>query len=188
MRVHLGTLVLAVSCFLALGLISSAATTRTAEYSNRRWGFCIAYPSTWTYYEPFDGSGVELRPITDSDGVISLSALPTQPRDSDPSDLQTPLEGIEAGLQYMSASGEAHDLRVMQKHEERFLGHAAATVTFTYRDRGGVYWLAKEIDFSAPSRVTFHLGLKVPPEETQRFEPVFERVVRSLKLNCRDTK
>lgn len=183
-RIAVYGLVTAAVCALTSISAPGAGARKSAEYWNQRWNFCVAYPASWDHTEPFDGSGVELKPAADSDGTITVSALPTQASRGNPSRVQTPLEGIESGLSYIRSHG-AHDMKVERRHRGTFLGHESARVTFTYRSQDGVYWLAKEVDFSTPSGVTFHLGLKVPPEEGPIFAPVFAEISRSLRLNCR---
>jgi len=157
----------------------------TAVYWNRRWNFCIDYPSAWVPYEPFDRSGVELRASGNraSTGVISVGGLPTQAREDDPSKLQTPLEQLEWALQEMGRSDEVQVLKAKEKGSREVAGHPGANVTFSYRDHSGS-WLAKELNF-AQGEVTFSLGLKERREDQDKFEPVFERVVQSFRLDCR---
>jgi hypothetical protein len=176
------------ACLLALGVAARPGGGRqgTRAYWNRRWNFCIDYPSAWVSYEPFDGSGVELTLSGDRAraSVISVGALPAQPSESDPSRLETPLERMERGLEYMTESGDAQDLKVKSKAARLVLGHPGAALTFSYRDRQGVPWLARELEFSQRG-VMFSVSLGEHPEDAAKFEPAFEQVTRSLKLNCR---
>jgi len=155
-------------------------------YWNRRWNFCIEYPSGWKSYEPFDGSGVELSLSRNraSASLISVSALPAEPNEEEPSRLRTPLETIEWSLKEMASSGGFQDLEILEKSSRRFLGRPGAAVSFSYRDPQGVHWQSREIDFSKAD-VIYSVGLREHPSDAARVEPAFEQVAASLRLDCR---
>lgn len=177
---------LTVGCCISLSLSAPAAKRKgPAQYWNERWNFCIEYPKDWVTYVPIDGSGVDLRPMRASDGLVSVGALPAQPKKNNPSQLETPSEALEGGLKELAKSRDVQNLTILKKRDFPILSNPAVEITYSYDERYAFHWLVKEIDFTTTDGVAFGISLKVPPEEAPTFEPVFEQIIRSLKLNCR---
>lgn len=188
------------SALLSALLLLCAGTLRARSfnvpvwkhYRNARWGFCLWYPSTWKKTLTTDGSGVMLSPPQsvfppDLQDIISVGALPNQPRDLDNPDVVINPHGPPMTLEQNFELGLVKDATVLEKRKTTFDGYAALISKIRYREPViGITWISVQILFLAEHRwVVYSLNLKCRPHELASLEPVFNEIAyRTFKLHC----
>ncbi|MBE7157599.1 MAG: hypothetical protein INR62_04045 [Rhodospirillales bacterium] len=154
------------------------------RYLNRELGYCVEYPARWQRGDAFEGAGMYFetgvkkysRPLGEID-IIAVSDADLQPRLTTVEYLQDHLEGLRK-------FERAQRITILDRHEIQLLGAPALLLKDSYFDpQDGGTWVDKVVLARSGDRL-FRLELECSAATLPRFEPVFDRFVRSFQFNC----
>src|SRR5690242_9415188 len=178
-------LVCLLACAYALG---GAPPEKSKQYHNENFDFCLQFPSTWTYQESFTRNGAGFAPKDGSFAVmhasISVGAHTDQP--SETGTPQTVDQNIQAVAESLRKYDAAVDIQILKREELTLQGLPARTVTLRYRNsQSGEDRFLKDINLVDDKNIVYFLELECHPNDGAALLPVFDRIVKSLRLACR---
>jgi hypothetical protein len=178
-------------CLLGLTLAGYAGEpAEWTSYSNSRFAFCVGFPSDWARSEPITQNGITLAPKTAKGFVfrptIAVGAYRNQPSEQDASRPQTLEELFQTDLKSLRESQKAEQISVVDKQTITIQGLHALASSVRYRDpETGEEWLDRDLNVIDGQNIVYFLELKCHPRDAGRLFPVYEKMLRSLRLGCR---
>jgi hypothetical protein len=159
-----------------------------SSYHNRRYDFCIRFPTHWQHDESLNGDGTRLAPGDQKafrlPPLISAYGGINQPSERDETRLQDLEEIHNVLLRALAEHWNAVDVLVWQKRYITVQGVTALDSTFQYKDSSsGKIWVERSVDLIYAGDV-YSLDLKCSPEDAASLRPIFERILQSLRLHC----
>ena len=153
-------------------------------YENGQWGYCLSYPSRWAKGDAFDGAGIFVatgerrfsRPV----GEIDVGALPGGP--DGPS--LTLVEHRDAHLEGLKRFERAVSLEILDQHEMQVAGNRALFTKDRYYDPQERAAWVDEIILTERKNMVYRLELECRADQVERFEPVFQIVIRTFRFDC----
>ena len=156
-------------------------------YRNRRWGFCVSYPSNWRLEEGFDGAGMSASPPQERStlkrSVVSAGALRNQLEGLTSGAPRTLEQNFEIDLKGLNQSRVDH-LEVLQERRAKFRDVSALLTTIRWTDLldrvtwvEATFWVIKD-------GVVYTIGLKCPQDDVHRMMAVHKKMTQTFALHC----
>ena len=174
----------------AVPAAQNTAQTSWRRYVNTRWNFCANYPSTWHKNEGLDGSGANVYPDATGDPVftsgITIGGIANQLFESpDESRLPTLEEHFASSVEALKKWPHVTNLEILHSSRGVFHGHPSLMTRIKYVDaEHGVDWIREEESIEYPRGATFSVVLQCPPGGISRLQPIFDRIVANVRLQC----
>jgi hypothetical protein len=163
------------------------------RYRNPDLGYCVSYPSRWERAYAFNGSGLVvetgLHRNSKPSGEIDFGPLDSQgpedarlaPASLTPSSLDDDLLEHLAGMRKFA---RAEKMEVLAQHPLKLQGYTALYAKSKYYDPLERSNWVEEIVFVTRKGELFRIELQCPPDQINRFEPVFAYLVNTFDLDC----
>jgi len=157
-------------------------------YRNKKWGYCVSYPSRWFKGEAFEGSGIFVetglkkhsRPV----GEIDIGALPNNSKDLGQPTPISLTENFQLHVEGLKRFERAERLEVLEKRPIDLSGNSALFTKDRYFDpQDGATWV-DEIVLVERRETLYTLELECRSDQVARFEPVFTHFVSTLQPDC----
>jgi hypothetical protein len=157
-------------------------------YRNKRWGYCVSYPSRWLKGEAFEGSGIFVktgvkkhsRPVAAID-VGAFANPPEAPAEATPISL---IENFQLHVEGLKKFQRAERLEILEKRAIDLAGHSALFTKDRYFDPlDGATWV-DEIVLVSRNQTLYTLELECRSDQLARFEPVFSHFVTTFEFDC----
>ena len=195
MRQITGAIALSLLVLQLTAAASESLQTRRTQgswprYINSRWDFCVNYPSSWHKNEGLNGGGVMVYPKEqcelDLESNIAIGGSPGQLSESpDESRLPTLEEHFAYSVEALKKWAHATNIEVVSKTSRVLEGHPALLTMIRYVDaQRGKSWIREEETIEYPKGAFFSVALQCHPDERPAFQPIFDRIVASVKLQC----
>lgn len=169
------------------------------RYRNAALDYCVNYPSRWAKGDAFDGSGLFVRTrnrqTPNSTGEIDVGPVDLRPVNDaqlksvslDGTNLDVDLAEHLAGLKKFV---RAERLEVLTQEHLSLQGSSALYAKNRYYDPLERRTWIEEVVFVnrkglKGSGGLFRLELQCPPDQLDRFEPVFAYLVNSFEFDCK---
>lgn len=195
----LGKAVLCLHVFSFCGLPLSGGTAKVPkqdrawkQYRNAHQGYCVSYPSRWLKDRSYSDAGLFIRT-----GVTKFSANPLGGIDvsvqeqADPVPRAASLDlanSLQFHLESMVKFQRAQRIQVIEKRLMTIADSPAIFVKDQYFDPlERASWL-EEVIFASQGNQLYRLELVCRAKEAERFERVFQRVVKSFSFHCDSTR
>lgn len=164
------------------------------RYRNIDLGYCVSYPSRWAKGEAFNGAGLfvktGLHRYSKATSEIDIGPL-TMPGPEDarlkPARLldDTLQEDLQEHLAGLRKFERAERMEVIDQHPMNLHGFAALYVKNKYYDPLERSNWMEEVVFVQRNGELFRMEMQCPPDQINRFEPVFAYLVNSLEFDCK---
>jgi hypothetical protein len=164
------------------------------RYRNADLGYCVSYPSRWLKGDAFEGTGLVVKtgvgrsakPV----GEIDIGPLnPPGPEDArleparfKPDTLDQDLKEHLAGLEKFV---RAEKLEILDKQHLKVQGFDALYVKDQYYDPLERSNWMEEVVFVERKGELYRIELQCPPNQINRFEPVFVYLVNTFEFDCK---
>jgi hypothetical protein len=158
-------------------------------YRNKRWGYCVSYPSRWLKGEAFEGSGMFVetglkkrsRPVA----AIDIGASPNPPEDPAQATPISLIENFQLHVEGLKKFQRAERLEILEKRAMDLSGNSALFTKDRYFDPlDGATWV-DEIVVVNRNETLYTLELECRSDQLARFEPVFSHFVTTFEFDCR---
>ncbi len=199
------------ACFASLGASGKngdpfqEAIKPNADRTDRSWkrfrnpqlGYCVSYPSRWNRGAAFDGSGL----FVEAGAKIGHSNKPAAEIDIGPMAVDTSedarleparltgeedlVQDVKEHLADLKRFVRAERLEVLDQHSLTVQGSHALYLKDSYYDALERSHWVEELVFVQHQGQVYRLEMHFPPEQEQRFEPVFAYLVNSFELDCK---
>jgi len=158
------------------------------SYRNSQWGYCFSYPARWLKGEAFEGAGFVVsigeKKFSGAVGEIDVTALlpaaavgPRAETIDLGQDLQAHFDGLKRFVR-------AERVETLDQRRMNLLGSAALfTKTRYYDPQERATWL-EELLLVNRNNALFRLELECRADHSDRFEPVFSRVIETFRFDC----
>jgi hypothetical protein len=175
-----GLLVCAACC--AFGASPPKEDTTWKNYYNPQGSYCVDYLSRWVSGDAFEGAGFFLNPPLNPH-FSSLAEMDVAVLDDDPEAASLPDE-VKMHMDGLSKFVLAEKMHLQEQHDTELSGGKALFSSATYYDPQNRAPMVEELVFADHSGKLYRLTLSTGADQLQRFEPLFQHLVRSFQFDC----
>ena len=149
-------------------------------YRNKQLNYCMSYPSRWVRGEAFDGAGIyfEVGARRSSLPIAEINFAQLEDNSSEAA------EYVQLHLDNLRKFQRVESLELIENRSIQLVDGNGLLTKNRYRDPlDGKDWV-DEMAVALRGNVLYRFQLECRAKDITRFEPVFTRVVGSLRVGC----
>jgi hypothetical protein len=156
-------------------------------YRNKRFGFCVTYPSDWQALQGEDSSGVFVLPPNQT-GEPLLAGIEFGARVNQPSKSHAGMQTLEEIYtptpDILPSATKVYNVTVISKKPYIFNGMDAIKSRMKYIANGQL-WMAQNIVALSKDSIVYFSEMRCPIKECDVIRSVYERnVAQDFRLRC----